>query len=202
MKKLNIPFLLLVFLIPTSVFAESTNELKSAPFGFRWGDNLNEIKNKLTERYEVIEDIETCPFTIVKTNKLDDEIKNTGEYELLIMPKYKGINDFNGLIAISYKSKPANARDYHHLLKIITNNLRKEYGKLQYARSMDTMEHYYFFEGKNMTINVTSEQYKDYFHIDLEYAFTGNRNSNDAEENFYSIAKEMCKKQRNQHLNQ
>ena len=219
MKRLNIISLLLISLISITTWANSskesipstkitaknaTSDLDSAPFGFKWGDDLNEVKSKLTGQYEIIEDLDTCPFTIVKANSLDEVIKDTGEYELLIMPKYEGIS-FNGLMAISYKSKPVNVREYYSLLNKITNSLKKEYGVLQRARSIDTMERYYFFEGENLTINLTADQYKDYFSIDLEYAFTGDRKNLETEQGYsryylsYSIAEEICKKQRGQH---
>ncbi|CAG9418915.1 hypothetical protein NVI2019_GHJFPKLH_01707 [Providencia alcalifaciens] len=181
-----------------------TSDLNSAPFGFKWGDDLNEVKSKLTGQYEIIEDPERCPFTIVKANNLDEAIEGTGEYELLIMQKYDDVI-FSGLIGISYKSKPANIGDYYRFLRKITNNLRREYGELQHARSMSTLERYYFFEGENLTINLTAEQYKDTFFIDLEYAFTGYRKKLETEEGYsqyyrsYSAAVETCKKQRNQH---
>lgn len=207
MKNLNILSFLLISIVSVNAWANSTSGLNSAPFGFRWGDDLNEVKSKLTGQYEIIEDLEICPFTIVKTNNLDEETKGTGEYELLILQKYNGVTIFSGLIAVSYKSKPANIGDYYRLLRKITNNIRREYGILQYARSIDTQERYYFFEGENLTINLTAEQYKNSFFIDLEYAFTGYRKNLETEQGYsqyylnYSIAEEICKKQRSQHLN-
>ncbi|MGG4610439.1 hypothetical protein [Providencia sp. Me31A] len=219
MKRLNIVSLLLTSIISITAWANSGNEsisstkitakhitsdLDSAPFGFKWGDDINLVKGKLSGQYEIIEALDTCPFTIVKANNLDEVIKGTGEYELLIMPKYEGVT-FSGLIAISYKSKPANVREYYSLLNKITNSLSKEYGVLQRARSIDTMERYYFFEGENLTINLTADQYKDYFSIDLEYAFTGDRKDLETEQGYsryylsYSTAEEICKKQRSQH---
>lgn len=207
MKKINIISLLFISTLSTTACATPTSGLNSAPFGFRWGDSLNEVKSKLTSQYEVIEDLEICPFTIVKANNLNKEIEGTGEYELLIMPKYKDTITFSGLIAISYKGKPANVGEYYKHLKIITNNLRREYGVLQYAKSIDTLERYYFFEGENLTINLTADQNKNYFSIDLEYTFTGDRKDLETEQGYsqyylnYSTAEKICKKQRNQHLN-
>lgn len=171
-----------------------TNDLNSAPFGFRWGDDLDELKTKLTGQYEIIEDPERCPFVIVKTNNLDETTNNTGVYELLILPKYDSF-DFNGLLAISYKSQPANVKDYHHLLGKIINGLTRDYGVLKRARSMDTIERYYSFEGDNFVISLTAVQYKDSFYIDLEYAFIGYESNQDTELG-YSIAIEECKKQK------
>lgn len=212
MKIINVVSLFLISIISITTWANSDNEpislkkiaqkntlsdLNSAPFGFRWGDDLDEVKSKLAEPYEIINDPKRCPFVVVKANNLDETIKNTGEYELLIMPKYNSFT-FNGLLAISYKSQPANMKAYHNLLGKIINSLKRNYGVLKQARSMNGMERYYSFEGDNFVISLTGEQYKDSFYIDLEYAFIGYEYNQDTELG-YSIAMEECKKQRSQH---
>lgn len=180
-----------------NIAAKASVDSNSAPFGFRWGDDLEVVKSKLTGQYEIIDDQERCPFVIVKTKNLDNRIEDIGEYELLIMSKYDGIS-FGGLIAISYKSQPDNMKDYYPLISKIIKNLKRDYGVLQQARSIDRTERYYFFEGHDLTINLTAEQSKDHFYIDLEYAYTGNRNNGDTEEGF-ATAVEECKKQRSKH---
>lgn len=180
----------------SQVSAHASDERYSAPFGLRWGESLDSIKGEIIGKYEVIEDQKTCPLIKIKTKNIKSGIRELGEYELTILPKYENVN-FSGLTGVEYRSEPNNETSYNYLVTELVENLKRKYGEPKDSETKNKNEIYYFFEKENeLQVSFFAGQSEGYFHVSLYYVFFPIEHQESLKQKIDTI-KEDCLKQRN-----
>lgn len=177
-----------------NIRANASLDNNGTPFGLTWGMSLDELKSKLTDKYEIDAQEERCPLIRMTTQSVPNKIDEPVEYELNFLPKYKQLN-FSGLVSAGFYYSTLSETSYRSLLDKLHNELTNNYGEPQQLAMTKADQEHYIYKSDEIEVSLFVMKRNNNYSIAIDYSYFPKNQQVALRQNMHVITEE-CIKQR------